>query len=408
MGKGRRFCVLLVAVLLALLSGPCAALGLGNPVVRSRTGEPLYVSIPLRCQPEECEHVEVALLGVDDYRAAGIDYPELGDSISLSFDAAADALTVRTAMPVIKPAVHLLIQIRSGTLSMQQDIAVQLLAPGSAALEDMPAAPAAPKLSIVATAASAAPAEGGPAAAVSPPAPPAPQSGAKPVQAAAAAPRPAAQDEWTSMVLTVKQSLARLDPQTVATGVGIGIGLLLAWLMLRALRKALRGVWGTISHAIGDWRYRRAARKRDAMTLRAAPIEGAPLVRHAPPPPSAARPRAAVTGQVQAPAQPAKGPPARRRIDEREDQVVRTLLRQSAAEPERIDLRLKLLERLFEVQDRERFAEEARAVQPVLSQKGWERVRLMGKQLSPYDELFLNLDKESDVVVPVPVMKANY
>jgi len=417
MRMGQRVCVLLIAGVLAALSGRSLALGLGDPVVHSRIGEPLQVSIPLHCQQDECEQVEVALLGPNEYRAAGIDYPALGSSVTLVYDAAADALTVRTTTPVSKPVVHLLIQMRAGSLSMQTDVAARLLTAGGGPTETTQVAPAPPSGGMLAPQAASVPAEAVPPAdgagqMAAAPAnsaterSPAPNMRApvKPERGTAPLVKSDSQDDWS----VIKQYLTQLDPGTVATGAGIGIGLLLAWVVLRAIRKLLQGLWRTISGAVGQWRYRRAASKRDATALRAEPSIGAPQARRIAPQVSATRPKVALSGPAQAAAGRTRDKPASQRIAVDSDTVVQTLRRQSAAEPERIDLRLKLLERLFEIQDREAFADEAHAVQPALSQKGWERVRLMGKQLSPYDELFLDLNKEADLVAPVPLIRANY
>jgi len=89
------------------------------------------------------------------------------------------------------------------------------------------------------------------------------------------------------------------------------------------------------------------------------------------------------------------------------DDVARRLRAQIEAEPERLDLKLKLAERLFAVRDGEAYTELALSLKPLLKDTAWERLRKMGQQLRPYDDRFLNLG-DRGVADTVPLIKSNY
>jgi hypothetical protein len=360
---------------LALLGGSFAlqamALDLGEPVLRSAPGAPLDLSIPVLCGAEECEHFDAALGGSGDYRAAHV--PEPRGQLSFSYDRALDAIRVRSSAPLPAQSLHLLLDLHAGAASLRKDVVVMVPA------APPPAEEAAPAVATVTAALVAAPAPV-----------PAPAAQGTPGPAPAPAPPPAAHREPApdpgAQLLGLLKSL---DPAQIGMGLGIGAGLLLAWLLLRFLRAVFRN---TVGRWIGGMRYRLAARQRERRREDAA----AQMPAGAPPAP----------GPRPAPAQPgsaAKAPA----LPQVQDELARRLRAQIAAEPQRLDLKLKLAERLFAVRDGEAYTDLVMALRPELKETAWERLRRMGQELRPYDDRFLNLSDRSTVDT-VPLIKSNY
>lgn len=362
----------LLALLGASLAAPVLALGLGEPALRSAPGEPLDLTIPVQCGAEECEHFEAALGGSADYRAARL--PEPHGQLSFSYDRALDAIRVRSAAPLPAQTLHLLLDLHDGAASLRKDVVVALPGPPQAAEQPQPAAIAEP---------AAAPAAG------SAPAPVAAAAGspaAPPAHAPAAPPAPRQpQQEPGAQLLGLFRSL---DPALVASGLGIGAGLLLAYLLLRFLRAVFHN---TVGRWIGAIRYRWAARKRERRHQEAAALMPAVM-------PLASGPR---------PGQPGLASKTTAALREVKDELARRLRLQIEAEPARLDLKLKLAERLFALQDGEAYTDLAMSLKPQLKEQAWERLRKMGQQLRPYDDRFLNLG-DRGVADTVPLIKSEY
>lgn len=368
---------------LVLLGGAFAlqaqGLGLGEPLLHSAPGEPLDLTIPVLCEAGECEHFDAALGGSADYRAAGVPEPRLHGQLGIGYDRALDAIRVRSTEPLPPQNLHLLFDLRTGSISLRKDVVVAV----QAAPQEVPAAAPAAAATPV-SAAEPAPSTA-PAVAQTVPAPAASTPAAKP----AATPAPARAEQTRDPGAQAAGLLKSLEPSQIAMGVGIGVGLLLAYLAFRFLRAVYRE---TIGRWIGGIRYRLSARKRE----RKHQIAAAQLAPGAPLP---ERPRA---GPAQAGG--AAKTPALRDV---KDEVARRLRAQIEAEPERLDLKLKLAERLFALQDGEAYTELVLALKPLLKETAWERLRKMGQQLRPYDDRFLNLG-DRGVADTVPLIKSNY
>jgi hypothetical protein len=413
MGKGFGGLGPLRSILTAALLLPVSAyaIGLGPAELRSRPGEPLDLSVPVLCDSTDCDHFEVGLAGPADYRAAGLIAPQL-PGVSLSYDRAADAIEVKTTRPVPEPEIHLLFDLRAGAISLRQDVDVVLATPMPIARpigpETTQAAPPPPQGFIITPQKrTAAPAETAP---IAPPVVgPAPELAPAPVATAPQAPsalastpglRPQERDilsQADDAVLAVWAYFRGLDSKLVARGVGIGIGVLAALVVLAVLYKIGSGISRFFSYRIGGLLYRWSGRKRQAPA--AAPA--APVAVQNP-----AAPQVRVEPRL-APAPPrAQSPGISSRIDT-PDPLVRRLHQEIKAQPGRLDLKLKLAERLYALKDRYAFADLAMELKPTLKQAAWDRLREMGKQLLPYDDRFLHLGDEGGKH-PEPLLKSNW
>jgi hypothetical protein len=396
---------------LALLPTSAYAIGLGQPAIHSRPGESLDLSVPVLCDSSDCDHFEVGLAAPADYRAAGLPVPEL-PGVDLSYDSSLDAIRVRTSRPVPAGSFHLLFDLRAGNIRVRQDVLAVLSASTPVVpqplAETTMVAPLPPKgfTFTPRPLAGPRPAE----AETSPPpvrpAPAAPVVHAPPTSAAAApapaAPAPALPKDRMaqarSTLDTWNDYLRNLDPALVVRSLGIGAGLLLTYILLRLLHRGLNRVGRSISYWIGGLRYRKAERKRQAgqtgqeaaagswtqlraaqrVTPHAEPLSASPV---------SARPSFAAGGDSA-------------------DPLVRKLRGEIAKQPQRLDLKLKLAERLYTLNDRPAYTELAMELKPLLKETAWERLRQMGQKLSPYDDRFLSLSEGGSRDV-LPLLKFN-
>ena len=204
-----------LAIALAALAGPAAALGLGQIQVKSQPGQPLLAEIPIISNdPSELQGLQVQLAAPETFRRVGLEPPQ-GDVSSLRFEPALDAaghpvIRVTSPQPVQQPLLTFLVEVdwgqgrlvreysalidapRTVAAPAQPPIEAPVVAPPNTIVREPEAAPAPapasePSPAVAATPTPVAPAPPPPPAAIPLPPPPAPE----PV-VAAPAPAPAA------------------------------------------------------------------------------------------------------------------------------------------------------------------------------------------------------------------------
>lgn len=252
----------LLVILLALLAGPAAALGLGQISVKSQRNQPLLAEIPIiTSDPSELEQLQARLASPDTFRRVGLEPPH-GAMAELQFAVALDAqgrpvIRVTTATPVQQPLLTFLLEVDWGDGRLVREYSVLLDAPNTVSAPAQPtiqAPVAAPSNTILRPAETAEAAE--PlvdtteldALQPTPDAPVAETEAAEPTQATAIptpTPAPAATPEFQSVPepSQMQQASGEFGPvqrgQTlseIASGLDVGSGYTLNQTMLALLR----------------------------------------------------------------------------------------------------------------------------------------------------------------------------
>ena len=108
-----------VAILLAVATGPAAALGLGQIQVKSRPGQPLLAEIPIiSTDPSELQGLQVQLASPETFSRIGLEPPQ-GIVSTLHFEPALDSgghpvIRVTSPAPVQQPLLTFLIEVDWG------------------------------------------------------------------------------------------------------------------------------------------------------------------------------------------------------------------------------------------------------------------------------------------------------
>lgn len=129
--------------LLALLSWPVFALGLGQVEVRSRAGEPLLAEIPvISTDPAELEHLQARLASPETFRRIGLE-PPAGLVSDLRFSIALDTqgrpvVRITTEMPVQQPVLNFLVEVEWGQGRLVREYSALVDAPDTVAAPAQP------------------------------------------------------------------------------------------------------------------------------------------------------------------------------------------------------------------------------------------------------------------------------
>jgi len=138
-----RLATLLAGLLLALLSWPVFALGLGQVEVRSRAGEPLLAEIPIiSTDPSELEHLQARLASPDTFRRIGLE-PPTGLVSDLRFSIALDprgrpVVRITTEVPVQQPVLNFLVEVEWGQGRLVREYSALVDAPDTVAAPAQP------------------------------------------------------------------------------------------------------------------------------------------------------------------------------------------------------------------------------------------------------------------------------
>ena len=133
-----------LVILLALLAGPAAALGLGQISVKSQRNQPLLAEIPIiTSDPSELEQLQARLASPDTFRRVGLEPPQ-GAMAELQFAVALDAqgrpvIRVTTATPVQQPLLTFLLEVDWGDGRLVREYSALLDAPNTVSAPAQPA-----------------------------------------------------------------------------------------------------------------------------------------------------------------------------------------------------------------------------------------------------------------------------
>ena len=132
-----------LAMLLALLAGPAAALGLGQITVKSKPGQPLLAEIPvISNDPSELEQLQARLASPETFRRVGLE-PPTGAASDLQFAVALDArgnpvIRVTSAMPIQQPLLTFLVEVDWGQGRLVREYSALVDAPRTVAAPSLP------------------------------------------------------------------------------------------------------------------------------------------------------------------------------------------------------------------------------------------------------------------------------
>jgi pilus assembly protein FimV len=134
---------IVLATILALLTGPAAALGLGQIQVKSQPGQPLLAEIPIiSSDPAELQGLEVRLAPPETFERVGLQ-PPTGDVSALRFEPALDAggnpvIRVTSAVPLQQPLLTFLVEVNSNGIRLVREVSALLEAPRTVAAPMQP------------------------------------------------------------------------------------------------------------------------------------------------------------------------------------------------------------------------------------------------------------------------------
>ncbi|HVR82590.1 MAG TPA: FimV/HubP family polar landmark protein, partial [Luteimonas sp.] len=132
-----------LAVVLALLAGPAAALGLGQIVVKSKPGQPLLAEIPvISNDPAELEQLQARMASPETFRRIGLE-PPTGAASDLQFAVALDArgnqvIRVTSTVPIRQPLLTFLIEVDWGQGRLVREYSALVDAPRTVAAPTLP------------------------------------------------------------------------------------------------------------------------------------------------------------------------------------------------------------------------------------------------------------------------------
>ena len=127
-----------LAVVLAVLAGPAAALGLGQIVVKSRPGQPLLAEIPvISSDPAELDQLQARLASPETFRRVGLE-PPTGAASDLQFAVGLDArghsvIRVTSATPIQQPLLTFLVEVDWGEGRLVREYSALVDAPRTVA-----------------------------------------------------------------------------------------------------------------------------------------------------------------------------------------------------------------------------------------------------------------------------------
>jgi pilus assembly protein FimV len=134
---------IVLAMALALLAGPAAALGLGQIQVKSQPGQPLLAEIPIiSSDPAELQGLEVRLAPPETFERVGLQ-PPTDDVSALHFEPALDArgnpvIRVTSAVPLHQPLLTFLVEVNSNGIRLVREVSALLDAPRTVAAPMQP------------------------------------------------------------------------------------------------------------------------------------------------------------------------------------------------------------------------------------------------------------------------------
>lgn len=127
-----------LAVVLAVLAGPAAALGLGQIIVKSRPGQPLLAEIPvISSDPAELDQLQARLASPETFRRVGLE-PPTGAASDLQFAVGLDArghsvIRVTSATPIQQPLLTFLVEVDWGEGRLVREYSALVDAPRTVA-----------------------------------------------------------------------------------------------------------------------------------------------------------------------------------------------------------------------------------------------------------------------------------
>lgn len=132
-----------LAIALAVLAGPAAALGLGQIQVKSKVDQPLLAEIPIVSgDPAELEQLQARLASPETFRRIGLEPPS-GAAADLQFTVALDdrgrpVIRVTSTAPVSQPLVTFLVEVDWGSGRLVREYSALLDTPRTVAAPAQP------------------------------------------------------------------------------------------------------------------------------------------------------------------------------------------------------------------------------------------------------------------------------